>query len=143
MLFPTKEFTHQAFDQVKPARYGSIREKKVNPDLQEERDKCNFDQKELTKIIYGNDIEFHNLYKRFTLENKELQTTPEFYEMTREEQMERSMRQFSFLHSHPEIRKHHQSKSFITILLDYMQGQVRRITYSDSLFVIYLTFCYL
>ena len=35
--------THKTFDQIKTAVYGSIREKKVNPDLQEERDKKDFD----------------------------------------------------------------------------------------------------
>lgn len=85
MSLPTKVFTHQAFDQVKPQAYGSIREKKVNPDLQEERDKCNFDQSELTKVIYGNDFETHKSYTKLMQDHKELHTTFEFYDMTREE----------------------------------------------------------
>lgn len=57
-------------------------------------------------------------------EHKELNTTFEFYDMSREEIMERSMKQFHYIHSHPEILKHHQSKSFTTLMMDYMQGQV-------------------
>lgn len=56
-------------------------------------------------------------------EHKELNTTFEFYDMSREEIMERSMKQFHYIHSHPEILKHHQSKSFTTLMMDYMQGQ--------------------
>jgi len=35
-----------------PAPGGSMRRKIVNPDLQEERDKCNFDQDEVEEFLY-------------------------------------------------------------------------------------------
>lgn len=139
MSFPTKEFTHAAFDEKKPAVYGSIREKKVNPDLQEERDKCNFDQKELTRIIYGNDIESHENLKKVIGADKDLQPTFEFYEMTREEMMERSQMQMKKILSNPEIKSFHQSKSLTTLMMDYMQGQVRRLIvyFSDTCLILY------
>lgn len=75
---------------MKPAAYGSIREKKVNPDLQEEREKCNFDQKELTKVIYGPDWEQHEVFKSKIASNPELQQSFDFYDLSREELLEQS-----------------------------------------------------
>ena len=40
---PIADLTHQNFDLVKSSAYGSIREKKVNPDLAEERVLIDFD----------------------------------------------------------------------------------------------------
>jgi hypothetical protein len=34
-------------------RFGSSHSGKVNPDLQEERDKLDFDKNEFTRLIYG------------------------------------------------------------------------------------------
>lgn len=121
-----QEFTHRTFDQVKnPApRYGSIREKKVNPDLQEEREKRNFDQRELTQLIYGAMYERHREYADLVARDKNLQSNLEFYDMSREELLERSMRVVNYIAKSPELVRFHQSKSLTTNLADYFQGQV-------------------
>lgn len=80
--------THQKFDNFgkgATAPYGSIRERKVNPDLAEERARVNFDQKELTRIIYGNHADRHETMKEVIASVPELQNSFEFYEMSREE----------------------------------------------------------
>ena len=92
MTSPKKEFLHKEFDKVKPVAYGSIREKKVNPDLQEERAKCNFDRAELTQVIYGNNVDLHKDFIAFFEKRPHLQTDFSFYEMTREEMLERGMK---------------------------------------------------
>lgn len=45
--------------------YGSIKEKKVHPDLAMERSACDFEQVELTKILYGE----HHYQKHKTYQN--------------------------------------------------------------------------
>jgi len=70
----------------KPAPGGSIRRQIVNPDLQEERDKCNFDADELEDFVsvpgqrdyYDSIIEDHK-------KHPELMTPHSYLEMTREE----------------------------------------------------------
>ena len=52
--------TSSTFSQKEP--FGSIRNKKVNPDLQEERDKIDFDQEELTKIIYNDTYDLYMFF---------------------------------------------------------------------------------
>jgi hypothetical protein len=99
MTSPKKEFLHKTHDQVLPAAYGSIHERKVNPDLQEERDKCNFDQAELTKVIYGNNVVLHKDFSAWVQKEPLLQAGPAFYDMTREEQMERAQKVMKFIAS--------------------------------------------
>ncbi len=73
---PRKELlTHKNFDQ-NPITYGSIYEKKVNPDLLEERQKRDFDQEELTRIIYGEYYSHHKECQAQTAKYPELQNTP-------------------------------------------------------------------
>ena len=59
----------------------------------------------------------------------------EMYDMTREEQMERSMKILNYMVKNPELIKLHQAKSLHTGFSDYMQGQVRfTFKYIASLF---------
>lgn len=67
------DITHKTFDQHDVGAYGSIREKKVNPDLQEERELRDFDQKELTRLIYGGQYEKHLELKELVGKTPELQ----------------------------------------------------------------------
>ena len=101
------DLTHKTFDQVKPVQYGSLREKKVNGDLQEERDLLDFDQKELTHLIYGGMYERHVEFKDMVANHPIMQAGIEFYEMTREEQMERSMKILNYIVKNPELIRLH------------------------------------
>jgi hypothetical protein len=56
-----------------------------------------------------------------------LQSKMEHYDMTREEQMERSMKILNHIVKNPELVKLHQGKALHTLFVDYMQGQVRNI----------------
>ena len=120
---PKADLTHQTFDQIKPHAYGSIREKKVNPDLAEERALIDFDQKELTRLIYGGMYERHVEFKDMVEKHPIMKAGMEFYEMTREEQMERSMKVLNYIVKNPELISLHQTKSVNTLWLDYQVGQ--------------------
>jgi len=98
------ELTHKQFDQKKSDNYGSIRERKVNPDLAEEREKCDFDTKELTKLFYGDSYEIHRDFLDVVTTDKEMQSNLEFYEMTREEMLERSMKLVNHVVQVPRLR---------------------------------------
>jgi Acyl-coenzyme A oxidase N-terminal len=75
--------------------------------------------------LFGQDYEYHEIFKSIMSKHPELQATSEFYEMTREELMERSMKAVNKIVNDPEIKQYHQSKSLTTLMMDYMQGQVR------------------
>ena len=65
-----------------------MRRKVVNPDLQQERDNAKFDVEELTDFLVLPGL--RSYYQRLVENVKkhpELKATPEFFEMTREEQM--------------------------------------------------------
>jgi hypothetical protein len=67
---------------------GSIKRQVVNPDLLEERAKCIFDQGEMEALLL---VPGYKEYYEPMVENMrkypELKATPEYLEMTREEQM--------------------------------------------------------
>jgi hypothetical protein len=68
---------------------GSIKNKIVATDLQEERDKGNFNKEEMSEILYE-DKAFLSLYRdwiRVMESDKVLTNTEKWYEMTREEKM--------------------------------------------------------
>jgi hypothetical protein len=63
-----------------------------------------------------------------------MQSKMDMYDMTREEQMERSMKIFNYIVKNPDLVKLHQAKSLHTGFSDYMQGQVRATyNYIDSI----------
>ena len=70
------------------AKGGSIRRGVVNPDLQEERDKCTFDQQEVQGFleIPGYSDYYAPLVEDFR-KHPELIAPPQYVEWTREEQM--------------------------------------------------------
>ena len=76
--------THKDFDQ-KPVIYGSILEGKVNPDLLEERAKCNFDKEELSSILLWNTYHLHKKYLEEMQKHPILWNRPEHYELSRGE----------------------------------------------------------
>ena len=83
MLYKTTHFDKSQTDG------GSITDRRVNPDLAEEREKCNFDKKEL-KLVFGDtemidEIENH---MRDFKNHPELLVDPNYMEMSREQQYE-------------------------------------------------------
>ena len=63
---------------------GSVKRRIVNPDLLEERQKCNFDKEELKKFIYEQgSIKLVEKIWRFLKQYPELNSSVEFYEMSR------------------------------------------------------------
>jgi Acyl-coenzyme A oxidase N-terminal len=75
-------------------RMGSIKNKIVASDLEEERKKCNFDQKELSTLIWGGKQEYERILDVWgdLKADKGLQVTEKWYDMTREELMEDGLR---------------------------------------------------
>ena len=63
---------------------GSVKRRIVNPDLLEERQKCNFDKEELKEFIYEQEsIKHVEKLWRFLKQYPELNSSVEFYEMSR------------------------------------------------------------
>ncbi len=127
--------THANFDQVQRP-YGSIKEKKVHPDLLEERAKLDFDQDEMTRILLSDTYHLHKAYSKAVADRPELQSTFEFYEMSREQQMEVLMKRMNIMLQDPQIKKYLQTFSISTNFLEYSQGQVRL----DLILLIHLFF---
>ena len=88
---------------VQPPRMGSIKNKIVASDLEEERKKCNFDQKELATLLWGGKQDYTRVKDIWgdLQSDKGLQATEKWYDMTREEMMEdclRRLRRYYDLH---------------------------------------------
>ena len=67
---------------------GSIKNKRVNPDLQAERDKIAFDRDEMSNFFFGEDLE--RIAGKFATDIEkypELKTDFSWFDMTREEKM--------------------------------------------------------
>lgn len=74
------------FSDVKVA--GSIKEKRVNPDLLEERQKCVFDKDEfLVSTLDPKILELSKSYNDDLAKHPELRSDPSFFDMDREQQM--------------------------------------------------------
>ena len=71
-------------------RTGSIKNKRVAVDLQEERNLCNFNMQEMTELLYDSKefVELYHSYSRDFENDPILRSTEKFYDMTREEQIE-------------------------------------------------------
>ena len=68
------------------AKGGSISRKFVNPDLQEERDKCNFDRREMENLINVPVVREFTAKLSALIEKHDLKHPVEFVEYTRDEQ---------------------------------------------------------
>lgn len=98
--------SHKSFDEH-ATTHGSIREGKVNPDLAQERSLKDFDQGELTRLIYGASYERHVEYKEMLEKNPIMRSTIDMYDMSREEIMERSMKIINHVVKSPELIRLH------------------------------------
>jgi hypothetical protein len=76
-------------------------------------------------MIYGAQYEKHVELKDLLQKTPELQPGLQYYDMTREEQIERSMKVIKKIITDPNLRRLHKSPSLTTLLGDYVQGQVK------------------
>ena len=75
-------------EQFDPSLGGSVRLGIVNPDLLEERAKCNFDKEEMTHLLFGQEmIDYVRMISGYLDKHPELVSGVDYYEMTRREQM--------------------------------------------------------
>jgi len=77
--------------------HGSMANKVVASDLQEERDKCNFDQKELYNLFTPFERENRAQVAKDQIEDPELHLTHTYYEMTVEEKQKMWMKRINHL----------------------------------------------
>ena len=65
---------------------GSVKRGIVNPDLLEERAKCNFDQNELVEFMFGKQlVDYIREIYAYVSKHPEIQSGIDYYEMSREE----------------------------------------------------------
>lgn len=84
---------------------GSIKRDIVNPDLLEERAKCNFDQTELANFVLGTDItEEMRVLREEIKKDENMRVGLNFYEFTREEQMTTLWRITTAIFNNPVLR---------------------------------------
>ena len=58
----------------------------VNPDLLEERAKCNFDKEEMNQLMFGQEIlDYVHLINGYLVKHPELVSGVDYYEMNRKE----------------------------------------------------------
>ena len=75
-------------------RMGSIKNKVVASDLEDERKQCNFDLQELTHFVWGGADEFQRVKGIFEDMERvpELRGSEKWYDMSREEQQENALK---------------------------------------------------
>ena len=77
---------------------GSVKRGIINPDLLEERQKCNFDQAELVNYMFTPElVAYIEKANKMLEDHPELQSGIEYYELTREEKMRVWWRRYRFV----------------------------------------------
>lgn len=85
---------------------GSIKRGIVNPDLVEERAKCNFDQEQAYKLYYDEDIRSEMEWVfRLLKKYPQVKTAPTFYEMSRREKFVEWWDRFKIIMQDPEFNE--------------------------------------
>lgn len=69
--------------------------------------------------MYERHVEFKDMVAKHPIFHAGM----EFYEMTRSEQMERSMKILNYVVKNPELTRLHQTKSLTALWIDYQVGQ--------------------
>ena len=91
---------------------GSVKRGIVNPDLLEERKKCNFDQRELCLFMFGKDMVFFvETVIDYVEKHPEIQSGIEYYEMTREEKFKVWWRRYRHIMASEEMHHHFTTNS--------------------------------
>ena len=84
---------------------GSIKRRIVNPDLLEERAKCNFDKEEAKRVIYpAEQLAEFKFYEDLVKKHPEVKSTFKYYEMTREEKMKEWWARFRVIMADSEFK---------------------------------------
>ena len=82
---------------------GSVKRGIVNPDLAEERAKCDFDQGELRHFLFGQKlIDFIMSVDDLQVKHPEIQSGIDYYEKTREEKFHEWWRRYGVVLQSPE-----------------------------------------
>jgi len=85
---------------------GSVKRGIVNPDLLEERAKCNFNQREMVLFLFDEQpTEYIEKINKMIVEHPELQTGIEYYEMSREEKLKLWYRRYRIIMEDAEMSK--------------------------------------
>jgi|LauGreDrversion4_2_1035121.scaffolds.fasta_scaffold145775_3 hypothetical protein len=85
---------------------GSVKRNIVNPDMIEEREKCNFDKTEFAHFVLGKDtVDDIDLIYREIGKNPELTVGLDFYELDRNEKMMRLWQITNAVFKHPVLGK--------------------------------------
>ena len=84
---------------------GSIKRKIVNPDLAEERAKCNFDKEQAFLLFYDEETRFEfDFVFRLIKKYPHAATNPKFYEMSRREKMVEWWDRLKLVMQDPELK---------------------------------------
>ena len=77
---------------------GSVKRGIVNPDLHEERQKCDFDQKELASHLFGNElVDYIDQVSSFVERHPETISDIDYFEMSREEKFTTWWRRYKII----------------------------------------------
>ncbi len=73
----------------------------------------------MTRVFFGETYGLHKHFSKLINEHSEIQGTPLFYEMSREEQMAHLMKVYNACGKDPELKKAMQSFTLTTNFTDY------------------------
>lgn len=91
---------------------GSVKRRIVNPDLLEERAKCNFNQRELCLFLFGQSlVDYIEGVSDFLNENPQICSSVDYYEKSREEQLREWWERIDFVLRHEKMKHHFTSNS--------------------------------
>jgi acyl-CoA oxidase len=84
---------------------GSVKRNIVNPDITEERAKCNFDQKEIASFVIGDQtLSEMKLIREATKDDPAFHDDLHYYELSREEQMSIWWRRVKAAYENPALK---------------------------------------
>ena len=120
--------THAHFNSV-AERFGSIQSRKVNPDLQEEREKLDFDKKEFTRLIYGTQFDNHVRFTQWVKDHPEIDAGASFYDFNREELMGHMMKVAKIQFDSPSVYDEIKDAGYVKTInsVDYVQGTLSNV----------------
>ncbi len=107
-------------------KLGSWKNKVVAPEMKEERDKCNFDQNEMSELLYGGK-EWLDTVKGWNKDfdsDQILRNSEKWYEMTRAEQLEINMAKMKQLYLTNKEKYYHKLGLVYFYPQNFFQGLV-------------------
>ena len=86
---------------------GRVKRGIVNPDLLEERAKCNFDQRELCNYMFGKElVDYIEKVSDYVTQHPEIQSGIDYYEMSRDEKFKVWWRRYRHIMESEEMHRH-------------------------------------